>query len=83
MTGCCSGRIQRLRVGDMDVGMTGLSEIFERFAREGRLPDLPETRHQLVKAAQQAGNYITATWEDRYASALREAYARFCRKIRP
>jgi hypothetical protein len=41
----------------MDVGMTGLSEIFERFAREGRPPDLPETRHQLVKAAQQAGNW--------------------------
>jgi hypothetical protein len=61
--------------------MTGLEAIFARFINEGRLPDGPETARLLVEAAREAGNYMSAGWEDRYAVALRDAYAAFWRNF--
>jgi hypothetical protein len=59
MPACCAVRgVRIIRVGKVQVGLTGLGRVFESLCSEGRSPDDEGAMDQALLRLQAAGNYI-------------------------
>lgn len=75
---CCGMRgVRRVRVGDFDVGITGLDSALETLYVEGWLPEDEELGKTLVQQLREAGNYIPPRDEPLYAPVLVELFREF------
>lgn len=75
---CCGMRgVRRIRVGNFDVGLTGLDSALAALYTEGWLPEDEDLGKSLVQQLREAGNYIPASDESLYASVLVELFREF------
>jgi hypothetical protein len=75
---CCGIRgLRRLRIGNSEVGLTGVDATMEFLYGEGWSPEGEDLGKTFVQRLREMGNYIPADQEPLYAPALIELFREF------
>ena len=75
---CCGMRsVRRLRIGNIEVGLTGVDSAMELLYLEGWSPDDEDLGKTLLQQLREGGNYIPANEESQYAPVLIELFRKF------
>ncbi len=75
---CCGIRgVRLLRVGDVEVGLTGVDAAMKLLYVEGWSPDDEDLGRTFVQQLRDAGNYIPANQESLYFPVLVELFRNF------
>lgn len=77
---CCGIRgLRRIRVGGVEIGLTGVDQTMETLFIEGFSSDDERLGKTFVERLREAGNYIPVTQEGLYAPVLIELFRTFCK----
>ncbi len=77
-SGCCGFRgLRRLRIGESEVGLTGVDANLEYLYIEGWSPADKDLGETFVQRLREAGNYIPPAAEPLYVSVLVDLFREF------
>lgn len=75
---CCGIRgLRRLRIGNSDVGLTGLDASMEFLYNQGWSPENEDLGKTFVQRLRETGNYIPSDQESLYVPVLTELFREF------
>lgn len=77
---CCGIRgLRRIRIGNVEVGLTGFDTVMEALLMEGYSPEDNHLGRTFVQRLRESGNYIPPDQESLYVPVVTELFRKFYR----